>query len=305
VPRGPREPEKRVLFAREPDAFILKALTRFLEESRWNRRKADGGRYFTAPLVGFASGDDPLFDEYQAIIGDYHLTPRTVFDLTFGKGDDRPLTVISWVLPVSEDTRRSNRKDGIPSLLWSHTRYFGEPCNDKVREHLLSVLTRKGYRAVAPAISPHFIHRMHVPGIGFTSNWSERHIAYACGLGTFGLCDGFITPKGKAMRLGSVVTDLILPPSGKPFDHHHANCLYFFNGTCKACAGRCPAGAITERGHDKDVCLDFQHNVLIPAKGEEYGVRITGCGLCQTKVPCEYEIPRAIQKERTKTGKAG
>jgi hypothetical protein len=32
----------------------------------------------------------------------------------------------------------------------------------------------------------------------------------------------------------------------------------------------------------------------------EDGVKITGCGLGQTNVPCEYEIPRLIQKERKK-----
>jgi len=26
-------------------------------------------------------------------------------------------------------------------------------------------------------------------------------------------------------------------------------------------------------------------------------VKIAGCGLCQTKVPCEFEIPKLIQKE--------
>jgi hypothetical protein len=26
-------------------------------------------------------------------------------------------------------------------------------------------------------------------------------------------------------------------------------------------------------------------------------VDITGCGLCQTKVPCEFEVPKLIQKQ--------
>lgn len=30
----------------------------------------------------------------------------------------------------------------------------------------------------------------------FGSNWSERHAAYVCGLGTFGLSKGLITDKG-------------------------------------------------------------------------------------------------------------
>jgi len=48
---------------------------------------------------------------------------------------------------------------------------------------------------------------------GLASNWSQRHIAYAAGLGTFSLSDGFITPKGIAMRCGSVVCDAALSPT--------------------------------------------------------------------------------------------
>jgi epoxyqueuosine reductase len=290
--------QERIQFAKTPEKFIERAITKFVRESSSNRRKVDGGRYFDSPLIGFASADDPLFKGYKKIIGRFHFSPRDLFDLTFGKKDrNKELSVISWVLPISEDTRKANRKaDKFPSLLWSHTRYFGEPFNAKLRDHVVSLLKRKGYKAVAPTRSPHFIHHMNAPKVGFTSNFSERHAAYVCGLGTFGLCDGFITTKGKALRVGVVVTDLVLTPSDKPYAHHHGNCLYYFNRTCKVCATRCPAGAITSKGHDKDRCFDFMHNVSIPAKKDEYGVKITGCGLCQTKVPCEFEIPKLIQK---------
>ena len=40
----------------------------------------------------------------------------------------------------------------------------------------------------------------------YASNWSERHVAYVCGLGTFG-CQGLITSKGLAGRFGSIITD--------------------------------------------------------------------------------------------------
>ncbi len=289
-----------VYLAKEPEKFIEQAITKFVQESSFNRRKVDGGRYFDPPLVGFASANDPLFQQYKKIIGKFHFTPREIFNLTIRKSDQKKeLSVISWVLPICEDTRKHNRKeDKYPSRLWSHTRYFGEPFNVRLRNHVVSLLKRKGYKAVAPTNSPYFKHHMHSSKAGFTSNFSERHAAYACGLGTFGLCDGFITPKGKAMRLGTVVTDLVLKPSDKPFAHHHANCLYYFNKTCRICASRCPSGAITSKGHQKDKCYDYMHNVCRPAKMAEYGVEITGCGLCQTKVPCEFEIPKPIQRER-------
>jgi epoxyqueuosine reductase QueG len=64
-----------------------------------------------------------------------------------------------------------------------------------------------------------------------------------------------------------------------------------------ACASRCPAGAITEKGHDKDKCFEYVYHVVMKSKKDEYRVSIAGCGLCQTKVPCEFEIPKLIQKE--------
>lgn len=42
-------------------------------------------------------------------------------------------------------------------------------------------------------------------GVSYTSNWSERHVAFVCGLGTFGLSKGLITEKGIAGRLGSLI----------------------------------------------------------------------------------------------------
>ncbi|NWF56529.1 MAG: epoxyqueuosine reductase [Syntrophaceae bacterium] len=274
-----------------------RAIVDFTRTSPANKRKEGRGKYWDRPLVGFASGDDPLFKAYKKIIGRFHFTPREIFGLTFGnKKAPRPLSVIAWILPHAEDIRQSNRQEiKYPSRLWAHARDFGEQFNVKLRNHVVSLLKKKGYQAVAPMNSPHW-KRLRSPRVGLASRWSERHTAYACGLGSFGLSDGFITPKGKAIRVGSVVTDLPLKPSAKKYPHHRANCLYFFDQTCKVCALRCPAGAITSKGHDKDKCEEYAYNTIGPLKRSEYGVKITGCGLCQTKVPCEFEIPKKIQK---------
>ena len=286
--------KERITLAKDPEKFIERAITKFVQESPANRRKVDGGRYWDAPLVGFASGDDPLFKQYKKIIGRFHFTPQEIFDLSFGKSKS-PLSVISWILPASEDIRKSNRKEkNYPSLLWAHARDFGEQFNVKLRNYLVSLLNKKGYRAVAPMLSPHW-KWVKSSRVGLASKWSERHAAYACGLGAFGLSDGLITAKGKAMRVGSVVTALPLKPSEKIYPHHRANCLYFFNKTCKACAARCPAGAITSKGHDKNKCQEYAYGVAFRDRKQEYEVKITGCGLCQTKVPCEFEIPKLIQ----------
>jgi epoxyqueuosine reductase QueG len=287
---------EEITFAKNPEKFLENAIAKFIHVSPANRRKVDGGKYWGKPLVGFASGNDPLFRQYKKIIGKFHLTPKEIFALTFGKSK-APLSVISWVLPTSEDIRKSNRKEKIyPSLLWVHARQLGEQCNVKLRTHLVSLLKKKGYRAVGPMISPHF-RSIESPKAGLASNWSERHAAYVCGLGAFGLSDGLITAKGKAMRVGSVITDLPLKPSERIYPHHRANCLYYFNKTCRVCASHCPAGAISSKGHDKDKCEGYLRNVIQRDKKTEYGVQAKGCGLCQTNVPCESEIPKMIQRQ--------
>ncbi len=88
---------------------------------------------------------------------------------------------------------------------------MGEQVNEKLRKHVVDTMTAKGIQAVAPALTPQYSIRIS-PKYGAAATWSERHAAYASGLGTFGLCDGLITPVGKAMRTASVVAAFKSPP---------------------------------------------------------------------------------------------
>ncbi len=92
------------------------------------------------------------------------------------------------------------------------------------------------------------------------------------------------------MRCGSVITNLPLVPSPRLYATHTANCRFLNGGVCGECIKRCPAGAITEKGHDKLRCKAYLDRILARL-GEEYQVTIAGCGLCQTTVPCEAGIP--------------
>ncbi|MHB8764875.1 MAG: epoxyqueuosine reductase [Deferrisomatales bacterium] len=263
---------------------------RLVEESRGNQRE-DGGRYFDSPLLGVAGADDPLFGTYKEVIGPFHWTPREVFEAAFGPWSLAAGSVVSWALPIDLGTRRSNRAEArLPSRLWAHTRDFGERFNDEVRRAVVERLVGLGYRAVAPMHRPEW-RRVDDPRVGIASTWSERHAAYAAGLGTFSLNDGLITERGIAHRLGSVVTDAVLPPTPRRAAHYRQNCAFFAPVGCGVCIGRCPAGAITEAGHDKERCRHWSYDVALGALGAEYGVGVTGCGLCQTGVPCESRVP--------------
>jgi epoxyqueuosine reductase QueG len=131
---------------------------------------------------------------------------------------------------------------------------------------------------------------------GLSSNWSQRHVAFAAGLGTFGLSDGFITEKGMALRCGSVVTDAALASTERKHDGPYGNCLFYRGVPCMKCAERCPADAITAEGHDKKRCMMFvlveQKEILAElGRADGYIGDYVGCGLCQTRVPCEHGIP--------------
>ena len=278
-------------FQTEPAQFIEKEIKAFVRTSFLNRMPSIKDYIiFDEPLVKFADGDDPVFTEYKSIIAPTHLTPREALAKTFNKSpEDIPahLSVISWILPFTGKIRESNRRHTLtPSRLWLNAYLCGEEFNDALREHVVELLTEMGYLAVAPVIQPYFKEELSpINEKGPYSNWSERHIAYVAGLGTFSLSDGFITERGIAHRCGSVVTDLVLPVSPRMAKNPYSNCLFYVNGSCRACIARCPVGAISENGHDKIKCLGKLR------LSEKYKVGALACGLCQTKVPCEFCNP--------------
>jgi len=250
------------------------------------------------PLVGFSAGNDPLYDEFKNHIGPFYWTPLEIFKRTFDDyhGSSDGLTVISWILPQTKDTKQANRKESLyPAERWARSRTFGEEGNVELRNHVVSHLLDAGSRAVAPFLSPDWT-QLTSGKFGLASNWSERHAAYASGLGTFGLCDGLITSRGKAMRAGSVVAEIQIPPTPRPYKDHHEYCLFFSDGTCGKCMKRCPVGAITEAGHDKTKCFEHIYTSTAPYVKSHYGFDGYGCGLCQTKVPCESGIPKASSR---------
>ena len=276
--------------------WFLEKIRGFLSEDESNKMKVDGSLIFDPDvLVGFVSGNDPIFEEYKEIIGSFHLTPAEAYAKFCEKNDitcsTENLSVVAYILPISQKTKKENleySKD-MPGERWAHTRLFGEQANQNLQKYLAGELKKEaGVNAVAPMTQGYMfrIHRKHAKGV-WASSWSHRHMAFATGLGSFGLSDGFINEKGIAMRCGSIIVDYNLPSDA---DKRPKDPYYYCTG-CGKCIERCPKGAITFEGrHDKQSCSEHVMS-SIPYIKNNYEINIYSCGLCQVGVPCENGIP--------------
>jgi epoxyqueuosine reductase len=281
-----KEPEDLAIWI---ESLIKSFIMESSENSLGNKEKE---KAWAEPIIGFSQGDDPLYQKFKEDIGDFYWTPLDIFKKTFPRLKVSPgqLTVISWILPQTEATKADNRRQTVyPAERWARARIFGEEMNKKLHQHVVATLERSGFKAVNPMFSP-FWELKTSKRYGFASTWSGRHAAYVAGLGTFGLSDGLITTKGKAMRCGSIVSLMRIPPTRRTYTNHHEFCLFYSNGTCGKCIQRCPVGAITEKGHDKVKCRNHLEISKSFVK-DHYDFEGYGCGLCQTAVPCESGIP--------------
>jgi hypothetical protein len=277
-------------------------------------------------LLGFAVGDDPLWQELKTAVGPEHWTPAEAMaagrdaaasseaapnlkqpttplaalpatgaaaacsgPVTVRRAD---LTVISWALVQTEATKASNRVETrMPSEHWARARVFGQQANRTLHLAMLEALRAAGYEAIAPALLPAW-GEVGQGTNDWHSTWSERHVAYVAGLGTFGLSGGLITVKGKAVRFGSVIVKAVVPATPRPYDDPFAYCLHYSGYECAECAARCPVGSVSVQGRDKVACVR-QLGLAEAYVKQHYGFDGYGCGLCQTAVPCESGIPGA------------
>jgi epoxyqueuosine reductase len=277
---------------------VKEIIREFIDSSPLNTMEDGTGEpAWDHALVGFASGADQLWQQYKEYVGAFHWTPWEVFNQHRPEENvsAKQLTVISWMLPQRKQVRDANKKEKrFPAEGWARIRVYGEKLNMALRHYLVTYLEEKGHPAVAPMMASNWTI-VKSARFSYASSWSERHAAHAAGLGTFGLCDGLITQRGKAMRTGSVVAKLSIDPTPRPYADHHAYCLFYTDGTCGRCIDRCPARAITAAGLDKEKCR--QHLALSREHVKKtYGFEGYGCGLCQVKVPCESLIP--VKKAR-------
>ena len=262
---------------------------------------------FDAPLVGVARGDDPLFEEFIEIVSDRHFLPCRLLEESAGRRiDPAAVRVVSWANPFTAAIRQSNRGE-LPSRLYSLARNNGAALIHRAQAQLRGLIEAEGFAAVVPSALAQY-DTFRSPRDTFSSTWSERHVAFAAGLGQFGLNAALITPVGINVRFGSIVTELPLEPTPRIYEDYRAPCLRSGGRECGQCVAKCPAGAITSQGLDKEKCYEMRQFIRkkfldvyprelqmieldVVKSGRRKSSYSLGCALCQCGVPCERSMP--------------
>jgi len=258
------------------ETFVCESLCNYVSEEIALNPKCVGMKIFETPIFAFGSVSDGLYTKFKSldVIGSHFLSPAEWLPTA--------KTVIAFFLPYTKVIKDANSADcRMPADEWLHGRWEGQQLLVQLTEYLVKILFEAGFKSLAPSLDERYKTGNAENNIRFTSNWSERHVAFACGLGTFGLSKGIITQKGVSGRFGSILTELDLPKDSKNYDD-----IYEYCTMCGVCIKRCPAEAISfDGGKQSASCGDFLDMVH-----EKFKPRY-GCGKCQTGVPCESGVP--------------
>jgi epoxyqueuosine reductase QueG len=218
------------------------------------------------------------------------------------------IKVLSIVFPytqsILEDGCRSSQRTPPTGLALNLAHAFHTEVYAKTPQFFVE----NGYRIMVPQRSRFYSVFLKLSRPHVVSPWSERHYAFAAGLGTFGLAEHLITKHGCNVRLASFITDAPLEITPRVSDDPFANCLHFATGNCAKCAERCPGRALTKDSHNKLLCEWIRSRESARVRGEigpflkplkrtfmfipvkEHPI---GCGVCQYDVPCMDRNPMA------------
>lgn len=223
------------------------------------------------PLVGFAATEDPMFQLLKEVAVPEHLHPRDI--LTSGK------TVIAYFLPFQDWIPKSNVNNVESSEEWARAYVETNILIGEINDHLITWLEDLGHRAakLPPSLNMDYENLVSV--------WSNRHVAYVAGLGTFGMNNMLITENGCCGRLGNIITGLELKADERIGKE---NCLYKHDGSCRACIDSCVNDALHLDRFDRFQCYE-----MLVQNGEKYEYLgdASVCGKCLVDLPCSLKNP--------------
>jgi len=191
-------------------------------------------------------------------------------------------SVIVFALPLSAEAVESNVEGEEPSIQWLKEYLVGNKIIEKVGRRVAEELRNWGFKSIA--IMP--THNFDVRSL--TASWSHRHAGYVCGLGTFGLNNMLITPKGCAVRLGTILTEAVVEETPRPISEY---CLEKKGISCGICVRRCPVSAFSAwEGSGKFRCFSRLTEIAIRYYKVLHGYA-DACGKCCAGLPCSLRIP--------------
>jgi epoxyqueuosine reductase QueG len=188
--------------------------------------------------------------------------------------------VVVFFLPFSPALGKANgEKKGLASRGWAEAYVETNLLIRKIGSHLARFLRGAGHAALATPATHNFDEKKLV------SSWSQKHVGYIAGLGTFGHHHQLITEAGCCGRLGSLLTTMEIPATPRPSEEW---CLEKAGRPCLACVSNCRYGALFETRFDRKACYrqcltNDAHYTDLPL--------VDVCGKCACEVACSHKIP--------------
>jgi epoxyqueuosine reductase QueG len=242
--------------------FIVEVIKRDVAE-------ADTVTGYRDPLIDFADAGDPRFRQLREDVEPTHLLPEELLP--------GPRSVVSFFLPFESWVVEANARQRKPvAREWAVAYVETNALIGRITSHLITALAERDVRAAGEPVTDNFDPETLI------SRWSHKSVAVIAGLGSFGLHRMVITDAGCAGRFGSLVVDADLPVSAQ---EPRERCLYFHDGSCRACVTRCPVDALTEGGIDKQCCWN---RCLEVAEVYKQVGKAEACGKCAIG-PCSFE----------------
>lgn len=224
------------------------------------------------PLVAYADAADPMFKMLKQVADPDHYEP---FDI-----DPDAKSVIAYFLPFEDWVVDSNAGGTECSREWAMAYIETNILISEINDRLIRFLNDSGWR------TGKLPKELNMNYDTLKSVWSNRHVAYIAGLGTFGINNMLITENGCCGRLGNVVTSLHLDPTKRP-DREY--CLKKLDDSCGICVDNCMVGAL-DNGFDRFGC-----NEVLKVNATGFGElgEAKCCGKCLTGLPCSTIKPVA------------
>jgi epoxyqueuosine reductase QueG len=228
---------------------------------------ADVATRYRAPLVAFARASDPRFADLASHVPG-HLLPD---DLLPGAQ-----SVCAFFLPFDEAIVEANRQGELASEVWARAYVETNALLTEICRTLADEMPKRGVRVGWEPPTHNF------DPVRLVSAWSHKSVAVIAGLGQLGHHHMLITYSGCAGRLGSVVLDVDVPETSDRAPSGDGLCTY--GRGCRTCVRRCPVGALTEDGLDRQRCYArcLENDARFPGWAADV------CGKCATG-PCALQ----------------